>query len=84
VKLHRVINGPAMDHTIIIPADLYARLAAYAAKQGQTPDEVIIELATEIVESESADEEVPGYDPADDPLAPFIGAFDLGDDPGWV
>jgi len=23
------------------------------------------------------------YDPAHDPLAPFIGAFDGGDDPGW-
>jgi hypothetical protein len=54
---------------------------------GKPPDALLIELVTEGVEQlkhgEPANKAV--YDPALDPLAPFIGTFDSGDDePGWI
>lgn len=80
-----------MSHVFQIPDDIYAEIATYAAQRGQTPDALLMELVTEGVEelkqvttAVSSVPEAP-YDPTHDPLAPFIGAFDSGDDdPGWV
>lgn len=74
-------------HAIQFPDELYARLAAYAAQHGQTPEETLIDLATQVIETSNdlADEEatVPGYDPATDPLARFAGMY-VSNDPGWI
>ena len=79
-----------MSHVFQIPDDLYSEVAAFAAQRGQTPDALLIALVTGGVELlKRVESTVPThevlYDPAYDPLAPFIGAFDSGsDDPGWI
>ena len=78
-----------MSHVFQVPDDIYAEIATYAAQRGQTPDALLIELVTEGVEElkqvKSTASIEAHYDPAYDPLAPFIGAFDSGgDDPGWI
>jgi hypothetical protein len=79
-----------MSHVFQIPDDIYAEIAAYAARHGQTPDALFLTLVTEgvtllkRVESTASLHGVP-YDPVRDPLAPFIGAFDSGvEDPEWI
>ena len=78
-----------MSHVFQIPDDIYTEIAAYAAQRGQTPDALLMALVTggvellKRVESTDAVQE-PQYDPARDPLAPFIGAFDSGEDSGWI
>ncbi len=76
-----------MSYVFRVPDEIYTEVASYAAQRGQTPDALLIELVTEGVEQLKHGE--PGYqgayDPTFDPLAPFIGAFDSGDDvPGWI
>jgi len=79
-----------MSYVFQVPDEIYSEIASYAAQRGQTPDALLIELVTEGVEQLkqgespiSTDEAI--YDPASDPLAPFIGAFDSGNgDPGWI
>jgi hypothetical protein len=80
----------AMSHSFQVPDDLYTELATYAARRGQSPDVLLMDLVKEGVEqlkqtdSMAALRKIP-YDPAHDPLAPFIGAFDSGnDEPGWI
>ena len=79
-----------MSHVFQVPDDIYTEIAAYAAQRGQTPDDLLIALLTgsvELLKRVEATPSVPkvAYDPAHDPLAPFIGAFDSGgDDPGWI
>lgn len=79
-----------MSHVFRLPDDIYSEVAAYAAQHGQTPDAFLIALVKEGVEQlKHTDKMVAirkiNYDPAHDPLAPFIGAFDSGeDDPGWI
>jgi len=80
-----------MNMQISLPEDLYARLAAIAAQRGQSAEALLREAATQIVEEASdiipattTEVFVEGYDPAADPLAPFIGMFDFGEDPGWI
>src|SRR6266446_3048992 len=80
----------AMSHSFQVPDDLYTELATYAARRGKSPDVLLMDLVKEGVEqlkqtdSMAALRKVP-YDPAHDPLAPFIGAFDSGnDEPGWI
>lgn len=79
-----------MSHVFQIPDDIYTELVAYAAQHGQTPDGLLITLLKEGVEQlKQTDSMVAihnvSYNPALDPLAPFIGAFDSGsDDPGWI
>ncbi len=70
-----------MSHLVPIPDDLYARIAAYAARQGQSPEEFVVATAIEAIDEGAlvapAEVVVEGYDPADDPLANFSGKFEL-------
>jgi len=75
-----------MSYVFQVPDEIYTEIASYAAQRGQTPDALLIELVTEGVEQLKQEESTaPLYDAAHDPLTPFIGAFDSGDDdPGWI
>ena len=79
-----------MSHNFQIPDDIYTELVNYAAQHGQSPDTLLIEMVKEGVEQlKQTDSMVAirkvSYNPANDPLAPFIGAFDSGnDDSGWI
>lgn len=79
-----------MDYTFHIPEEIYHDIITYATQNGQTPDELVVALiADAVVQLKHTDSyaavRLPPYDPASDPLAPFIGAFDSGvDEPGWV
>jgi hypothetical protein len=78
-----------MSHAFQVPDDLYSEIAAYAAQRGQTPDALLMALVTGGVEllkrvESTASTQSSQYDPARDPLAPFIGAFDTGEDAGWI
>jgi hypothetical protein len=77
-----------MSHFFQVPDDIYKEIATYAAKRGQTPDALLIALLEEDVDqlrqtdAMAAIRNAP-YDPAHDPLAPFIGRFD-DDDLDWI
>ncbi len=79
-----------MSHVFQVPDEIYTEIAAYAAQRGQTPDALLMALVTGGVEllkrvESTTPSHAAAYDPAHDPLAPFIGAFDSGDeDPGWI
>jgi hypothetical protein len=79
-----------MSHIFQVPDEIYTEIAAYAARRGQTPDALLMALVMGGVEllkrvESTAPAHEASYDPAHDPLAPFIGAFDSGDeDPGWI
>jgi len=74
-----------MSHVFQVPDEIYTEIAAYAAQRGQTPDAVLIELVTEGVEHlKQVESTEPQQKALYDPLAPFIGAFDSGDDSGWI
>ncbi len=77
-----------MSHSveISVPDTLYEKLAAYAKQQGEAV-ETAVEAALMLGVGQLAivQEDVEAiYDPALDPLAPFIGAFAFEDDPGWM
>lgn len=81
-----------MSHVFRLPDDIYSEIANYAEQHGQTPDAFLIALVKEGVEQLKHTDKMAAirkvnsnYDPADDPLAPFIGALNSGaDDPGWI
>ena len=79
-----------MGHIFQIPDDVYTELAAYAAQHGENPDALLMTLVKEGVEQlKQTDSMVAvhkiSYNPAHDPLAPFVGAFDSGnEDPSWI
>ena len=79
-----------MSHQFSIPDDIYKEIATHAAQHGQTPDALLVSLLTEGVELLKQRDTPTSlrairYNPADDPLAPFIGMFDSGDDDiGWI
>lgn len=81
-----------MSHVFRLPDDIYSEVVTYAAQHGQTPDALLITLVKEGVEHLKHTDKMAAirkvnwtYDPAHDPLAPFIGAVDSGkDDPGWI
>ncbi len=79
-----------MSHQFSIPDDIYNEIATRAAQRGQTPDALLVSLLTESVELLKQGDTPTSlhavhYSPANDPLAPFIGMFDSGDDdPGWI
>ena len=79
-----------MSYIFPIPDEIYTKIATYAEERGQTPDALLMTLVTEGVEllkqvEATASTHKVSYDPAHDPLAPFIGAFDSGsDDHGWI
>lgn len=68
-----------MAQPIMLPESLYARVVAQAAQQGKTPDEFIRTATEAYLQEMHAEtlvyEDVPGYDPALDPLAPFTGKY---------
>ncbi len=79
-----------MNHSFQVPDDLYTELAIYAARHGQSPDVLLMDLVKEGVEQLKQTDSIAAlhkmpYDPAHDPLAPFIGAFDSGNEErGWI
>ncbi len=79
-----------MSHIFRLPDDIYSEIASYAAQHGQTPDVLLITLVKEGVEQLKHTDKMAAirkvnYDPARDPLAPFIGAFDSGEgDSDWI
>lgn len=79
-----------MSHVFRLPDDIYSEIATYAEQRGQTPDALLIALVKEGVEQLKNTDKMAAirkvnYDPANDPLAPFIGALTGGeDDPGWI
>lgn len=79
-----------MNHSFQISDEIYREIVAYAARHGQNPNDLLVELVTEAVEQRKRTDSsvavhAKPYDPANDPLAPFIGAFDSGEeDSGWI
>ena len=76
-----------MSHVFHIPNDIYMELVFYAKQHGQNPDALLMALVKEGVEQlKQTDSMVAvhkvSYNPANDPLAPFIvvvlGRFFLG------
>lgn len=72
-----------MSHVFRVPDELYSEIASYAEQRGQTPDSLLIELVQEGMEQIKQTDSMAAipkvaYDPARDPLAPFIGALDSG------
>lgn len=69
-----------MSHTVQVPDDIYARLAAVARQRGKTPEELLLEWAADV--AEQAERQTipaePEIGPDHDPIAPFIGAFTFG------
>lgn len=70
-----------MSHVIELPDDLYRAIERYAAARGETAEAVVIALAQRVAERATAPlvEDISGYvyDPADDPLAEFLGTVEL-------
>jgi hypothetical protein len=76
-----------MSYIFQVPDEIYTEIASYAAQRGQTPDALLLELVIEGLRHLKYAEPTykAAYDPNQDPLAPFIGAFDSGDDDaGWI
>ena len=79
-----------MSHIFRLPDDIYSEIASYAAQRGQSPDAFLIALVKESVEQLKNTDKMASirkvsYDPAHDPLAPFIGSVDSGEeDSGWI
>ena len=79
-----------MSHQFSIPDDIYKEIATHAAQHGQTPDALFASLLAEGVESLRQGDTPTSLhavysNPLYDPLAPFIGIFDSGeDDPHWI
>ncbi len=79
-----------MSHQFSIPDDIYNEIATRAAQRGQTPDALLVSLLAEGVELLKQGDTPTSlhavyYNPANDPLAPFIGIFDSDKcDPGWI
>lgn len=69
-----------MSQALYMPDELYQRLVEVARARGQSPDELLRALLSEVIESENnvAIQPPNGQDSPGDPLAPFIGAFHFG------
>jgi hypothetical protein len=71
-----------MSHIVHVPLsdEAYNRLTTYAVQQGMTVETLLMTVVeqgmTKLVVSGVPDEQEAVYDPADDPLAEFLGAFD--------
>lgn len=61
-------------HVIEIADKAYQVLVDTAHDRGKTPRQFVEEWLLDL--QASAEESPAGYDPAEDPLAPFLGAFD--------
>lgn len=68
-----------MTHALQLPDEVYAQLEAYAASRGVTAQDVVAAWVNQ-THGSSAPAELPyGYDPANDPLAEFLGTGELKD-----
>jgi hypothetical protein len=74
-----------MSHTIELPDELYRAIERYAAQRGETAESFILAWAESLATTsppplpEQTPEEMSGYvyDPAEDPLAEFLGTGEL-------
>lgn len=78
-----------MSHAIPLPDDLYQQLATVAARQGETPEDLLAAWVRRFVGDTSASVESQALSrsqsSATDPLAPFIGAFtSRACEEGWI
>lgn len=71
-----------MSHSFQVSDDTYHTLTTFAAAHGQTPEDLFEAWVSEMT-AQSTREPIMAarngyttYDPADDPLAPFLGAFE--------
>ncbi|HEU5440135.1 MAG TPA: hypothetical protein VFU88_12675 [Ktedonobacterales bacterium] len=67
-----------MTHTLSLPDEVYQRIKAYAAARGQTAEEAVAAWAASIAQPSQEPAEA-AYNPADDPLAEFLGMGELTD-----
>lgn len=65
-----------MSHVLELPDEVYKRIEAYAASRGLTPEEAVRVWADRLEQAEGGGEEWV-YNPADDPLAEFLGTGEL-------
>jgi hypothetical protein len=70
-----------MAHTVELPDDLYRAIERYAAERGETAEALILAWAQSLTNPASHPSPTqtaePMYDPADDPLAEFLGTVEL-------
>jgi hypothetical protein len=64
----------ALTHSIEIADNMYQVLADAAPERGKTPQQLVEEWLRAMQASEEESPE--DYDPNEDPLAPFLGAFE--------
>jgi hypothetical protein len=68
-----------MNHAVLIPNELYRAIEEYAARRGESAEAAILvwaeSLRGERAPGEKNDADV--YNPADDPLAAFLGRGEL-------
>lgn len=71
-----------MSHSFQVTDDIYQTLVAIAAAHSQTPEDLFEAWVSEMATQSALDPAIASrngyniYDPADDPLAPFRGAFE--------
>lgn len=66
-----------MSQAIYVPDDVYAILKQLADERSQTIEDLVRSWAVELRVQETAPLDVPAhYDPAMDPLAEYLGAFE--------
>ena len=70
-----------MSHAVMIPDELYRAIEEYAARRGETAEAAIRTWAESLYTQNHVDEADENgnyvYDPADDPLAAFLGKGEL-------
>lgn len=64
-----------MMYQITLPEATYKKIAELAAQRGQTPDEILIQAAETYAQTLEDEDIDAAYAAANDPFAPFIGAF---------
>lgn len=67
-----------MSHTLSLPDEVYQLIKDYAAVRGQSAEEVVAAWASSIA-GQAWEPAEAVYDPADDPLAEFLGVGELTD-----
>ena len=72
-----------MSHTLEIPDDTYQELVHIATERGQTPTQVLQQWVKQMQHAAHQQPAIPSqgtmsgqYNPAQDPLAPFLGTFE--------
>ncbi len=68
-----------MSHAVLIPDELYRAIEAYAARRGESIEAAILAWAESPREQRAPveDNDANAYNPADDPLAAFLGRGEL-------